>query len=161
MNRNETPTADNASADDVAVALAVMATGQQYVQHADTKVSILIALQAGAVVGLTATRAAAGSHPATISTVLFGVLLAASLVAGTHLLWALRPRLTGDDVPSRFGIVRIPEHPPAGAAAQRDEAWAMARILAALAETKYRHIGRAMPWLALGLVAGTAGAILA
>ncbi|MEU8796348.1 hypothetical protein [Spirillospora sp. NPDC048819] len=167
MNQQETDTAGPAAdetadvtADDVAVALAVMTAGQAYVQQADMKVSILIALQAGAVVGLTAARAA-GSAPATISTALFGVFLTASLVAGSLLLLALRPRLRGDMAPSRYGIVRIPERPPAGAAAQRDEAWAMARTLAALAEVKYRQIGRAVPWIILALITGTAAEFLA
>lgn len=156
MERNEA-----VSAHDVTVALAVMTTGQGYVQQADTKVSILIALQGGAVVGFAAARAAAGPGPAPVSTVLFAILLAASAVAGAHLLCALRPRLTGDVAPSRYGVVRIGEHPPEGAVAQRDEAWAMARTLAALAEAKYRHIGRAIPWLAVAFVAGTVGAVLA
>jgi hypothetical protein len=166
MNQQETGTAAPATdgsadvtADDVKVALAVMATGQAYVQQADMKVSILIALQAGAVVGLTAARAAS-SAPATISTVMFGVFLATSLVAGSHLLLALRPRLSGDVAPSRYGIVGIPERPPVGAAAQRDEAWAMARTLSALAEVKYRQIGRAIPWITLTLITGTAAALL-
>ncbi|MFA1543432.1 hypothetical protein [Actinomadura monticuli] len=165
MNQPETETAKPAdetsdvTSDDVAVALAVMAAGQAYVQQADMKVSILIALQAGAIIGLTAARAA-GSHPGTVSTALFGAFLAASLVAGALLLLALRPRLAEDAAPSSYGIVRIPERPPAGAAAQRDEAWAMARTLAALAEAKYRQIGRAIPWTTAGLIAGTAAALL-
>ncbi|MEU5988743.1 hypothetical protein ABZ806_07175 [Spirillospora sp. NPDC047418] len=166
MHQHETGTADPAAdetadvtADDVVVALTVMTAGQAYVQHADTKVSILIALQAGAVVGLTTARAA-GPEPTTISTTLFGAFLAASVVAGFLLLLALRPRLTGDAAPSRYGIVRIPERPPAGAAAQRDEAWALARTLAALAEAKYRQIGRAIPWITLALITGTAAEIL-
>ncbi|QKG21699.1 hypothetical protein ACTIVE_3337 [Actinomadura verrucosospora] len=145
---------------DVTVALAVMTACQGYVQQADAKVSVLLAVQAGAVVSLAAGARGKGPDVTGPSAIWLATFVIAMAIAGTQLIRALRPRLEGDAAPSLYGIVRIPMHPPAGAEAQREEAWAMARTLARVAETKYAHIGKAIPWTVLGLAAELTGALV-
>lgn len=154
---NGTPAADR---DDVAVALAVMTACQAYVQQADVKVSILMAVQAGAVVGLMSAGKEGKFELTDPGTFVLGVFVVASMVAGFHLIRALRPRLGPDISPSLYGIMRIPEQPPMGAAAQLEEAWAMARTLAQLAQAKYEHVRRAIPWTAVTLAAGLIRVVL-
>ncbi|MEV5575780.1 hypothetical protein AB0L06_37570 [Spirillospora sp. NPDC052269] len=131
-------------AHDAMVAVAAVGTFQNYLQHADTKVSALSAVLAGAAGAMLST----GSGSAT-SAVFF---LVTFLGAGFHLVQALRPRLDGDPTTSAFGIVGITRHLPADAVAQRDEAWAMARILAHAATLKHRHVVRAIPWTAASVL---------
>ncbi|WP_067475054.1 hypothetical protein [Actinomadura hibisca] len=132
-------------AHDATVALTAVGTFQNYLQHADAKVSVLSAVLAGSVGAMLS--AADGTSAA------FALLyLAAFLGAGFHLIQALRPRLDDDPVTSAFGIMGIGEHLPADADAQRDEAWAMARILAGVAALKHRHVARAVPWTAASVV---------
>ncbi|MFC5181833.1 hypothetical protein [Actinomadura harenae] len=125
-------------AHDAMVALTAVGTFQTYLQHADAKVSVLSAVLAGSAGAMLSTGGAS-----TIPAVLY---LAAFLGAGLHLAQALRPRLDGDPTTSAFGIMGITRTLPPDAAAQRDEAWAMARILARVAERKHRHVIRAIPW---------------
>jgi hypothetical protein len=127
------------------VALTAVGTFQNYLQHADAKVSVLSAVLAGSGGAM---LSAAGGTPATFAL----LYLVAFLGAGFHLAQALRPRLDDDPATSAFGIMGITEHLPADAAAQRDEAWAMARILANVATLKHRHVVRAIPWTAASVV---------
>lgn len=131
-------------AHDATVALAAVGTFQNYLQHADAKVSVLSVVLAGSAGALLSTS---GDTSAA-----FAVLyLVAFIGAGFHLVQALRPRLN-DPVTSAFGIMGISEHLPADAAAQRDEAWAMVRILADVAALKHRHVVRAIPWTAASVL---------
>jgi hypothetical protein len=127
------------------VALTAVGTFQNYLQHAEAKVSVLSAVLAGSAGVM---LSAVGGTPATFA-LLHSV---AFLGAGFHLAQALRPRLDNDPATSAFGVMGITEHLPSDAAAQRDEAWAMARVLADLATLKHRHVARAIPWTAASVV---------
>lgn len=130
---------------DAMVALMAVGTFQNYVQHADTKVSVLcvvLAGSAGAMLG-----AANSASP------IFAVAyLMTFLGAGYYLAQALRPHLDDDPATSAFGIGGITERFPSGAAVQRDEAWAMAWILAEVAAKKHRYVVRAVPWTAASVM---------
>jgi len=132
------------------VALAALGTFQNYLQHADAKVSILSAVLAGSAGAM---LSAADGAPATYAL----LYLAVFLCAGFHLAQALRPRLDDDPATSAFGIMGITEPLPAPTAAQRDEAWAMVRILAHVAARKHRHVIRALPWTAASVVLALTG----
>ncbi|TYB44049.1 hypothetical protein [Actinomadura chibensis] len=130
---------------DAMVALNAMGTFQNYLQHADAKVSVLYAVLASSAA---AVLSAAGDTSA-----LFALgYLAVFVGAGVHLTQAIRPRLGGEPTVSAFGILGITERLPADAAAQRDEAWAMARTLAGAAALKHHHVVRAIPWTAASVV---------
>ncbi|MGI5166575.1 hypothetical protein ACQEU3_19690 [Spirillospora sp. CA-253888] len=127
------------------VALTAVGTFQSYLQHADAKVSVLSAVLAGSAGAMLSTVDGASAA--------FSLLyMVAFLGAGLHLARALRPRLDDDSTTSAFGIMGIGDRLPASAAAQRDEAWAMARILADAAVLKHRHVVRALPWTAASVV---------
>ena len=131
-------------AHDAMVALTAVGTFQSYLQHADAKVSVLyvvLASSAGTMLGIADGASTAFALP----------YLVAFLGAGFHLAQALRPRLEGDPAASAFGIMGITEHLPADTVAQRDQAWAMARILATATALKHRHLTRALPWTALSV----------
>ncbi|CNE35721.1 Uncharacterised protein [Mycobacterium tuberculosis] len=131
-------------AHDAMVALTAVGTFQSYLQHADAKVSVLYAVLASSAGAMLSTARG--------TSIAFALLyLVAFLGTGLHLTQALRPRLKGDPATSAFGIMGITERFPADTVAQRDEAWAMARILAAATALKHKHLARALPWTALSV----------
>ncbi|TYK51347.1 hypothetical protein [Actinomadura decatromicini] len=132
-------------AHDAMVALNAMGTFQNYLQHADAKVSVLYAVLASSAAAM---LSAAGDTSAVFAL----VYLAVFLCAGVHLTQAIRPRLNGEPTTSAFGILGITERLPADAVSQRDEAWAMARALAEAAALKHHHVVRAIPWTAASVV---------
>lgn len=136
-------------AHDATVALTALGTFQNYLQHADAKVAVVYAVLASSAGAM---LSAAGDTSAALA-VLYLVVFAG---AGGHLVQALRPRLDGDPAANAFGIMGITERLPADAAAQRDEAWAMARILAGAAALKHRHVLRAIPWTAAAVALAAA-----
>ncbi|MEV8636227.1 hypothetical protein AB0395_31700 [Streptosporangium sp. NPDC051023] len=182
-------------------ALATLASFQGHVQHADGKVSTLVAFHAGAAATV-ASQASAGAglaRPvAVVAAVLLGLFLLGFLVSGYHMLRALRPVLRTSAVRSRYSVIGftgftgftgggrrapyaerpvppvltglgtrisraitgpVPHTSPTQAVVAEDvqaritEARATTRVLAEIAERKYRHVSRAVPWAGLMLAA--------
>lgn len=142
-------------------ALAVAASFQGCIQHADAKAGVLVVLHAGAA-AIVATQASAGARLGQIGAVaglaLLSLFLLGFAVSGYHMLQAVRPILRSPAVQSRYSITGIGCHVPSPATedlpVRITEAWAMARLLAQIAERKYRHVSRSVPWT--GLMLGAA-----
>ncbi|MDL4772813.1 MULTISPECIES: hypothetical protein [Thermomonosporaceae] len=143
---------------DLTVTLALLNSFQNHVQHADTKVSTLLAVHAGTALAVVAAQDGPLDQAGPAWSVLLAVFVLALAVSGYHLLQALRPRLHGPRRYSRFAIACLTgdAEPPASAdpASERAEAWAMIRLLADLARAKHAKVARAVPWTAAMLVAG-------
>lgn len=155
-------TPNSAPSDDINVALVAMTTFQSYVQQAEAKINTLVVVHASAAVAIMAAQTTLAAHPRTAAVTALALFAAALLGSGYHLAQALRPRPHAPATTSRFGITGITSGRPIGAASAA-EAWEMARVFAELAETKYRHIARAIPWtgatIALGVIAVFAGTL--
>ncbi|MEV7008395.1 hypothetical protein [Streptosporangium sp. NPDC051022] len=147
--------------DDLNDALAMVASFQGYVQHADGKVSTLVVLHAGAAATV-ASQVPAGLQPGqaggAAGAVLLCLFLLGFLVSGYHMLQAVRPVLRPPAIRSRYGVAgrgpSAPNEVSRSIPARIAEARAMAELLAAIAERKYRHVSRAVPWT--GLMLGSA-----
>lgn len=150
--------AETHRSDDVTIALTAMSTFQGYVQQADAKVSTLVVVHAGAAVAIMASQTTLAARPRPVALVTFALFALALLVSGYHLVQALRPRMRPSHRPSRFGIIGMMSDRPIDDAPA--EAWRMARLLAELAEVKYRHIACAIPWTAAMIVIGVTAALV-
>ncbi|MBG0826819.1 hypothetical protein HS041_03395 [Planomonospora sp. ID67723] len=121
--------------------------------------SILVVLHAGAA-AIVAAQSSAGARlggaGALIGYGLLGLFLLGFLVSGYHILQTIRPTLRPPAVRSRYGITGVTRFPSPPAAddlpARTAEARAMAELLARIAERKYRHVFRAVPWAGLMLI---------
>ncbi|WP_242886683.1 hypothetical protein [Actinomadura litoris] len=151
MNPNPDPARDQ---NDAVVAVTVMATFQGYVQHAEAKISTLLVAHTGAIVAVMAalpTLPPPGGPSGLMMSALYLTFATAFLLSGHHLIQALRPRPRTPVPPSAFGVFGVsPQFPPDGPA-QRDAAWQMVRLFAFLAETKNRHVAKAIPGTAVML----------
>jgi hypothetical protein len=152
-------TAETHRSEDVTIALAAISTFQAYVQQADAKVSTLIVVHAGAAVATMASQTTLTTHPRPAALATFAMFALALLASGYHLVQALRPRMHPPHRLSHFGITGMMSDRPIGDASA--EAWQMARLLAELADVKYRHIARAIPWTATMIVLGVAATLVA
>ncbi|GAA4208288.1 hypothetical protein GCM10022252_73230 [Streptosporangium oxazolinicum] len=148
-------------------ALAVMISFQNYVQHADGKVSVLAVAHAGAAATVAAQAGSAArlAHAGLVAgNALLGLFLLGFLVSGYHMLQTIRPVLRPPSTRSRYGITGVAGHLPPAAdedvATRIDEAWAMTRLLAQIAERKYRHVSSALPWTGLTLVSAISLTVL-
>lgn len=153
---------ESAPSDDINVALAAMTTFQSYIQQAEAKINTLVVVHAGAAVAIMASQTTLAAHPRPAIVIAFVLFAAALLGSGYHLAQALRPRPHTPRTRSNFGITGITSGRPIGTVTAAD-AWEMARLFAELAEIKYRHIARAIPWTAtmitLGIIAVFAGTL--
>lgn len=153
--------------EDLRDALAVTASFQNYVQHADGKVNFLIVVHAGTA-AVVATQASAAAKLTQVGSflgcALLGVFVAGFLVSGYHMLQVIRPVLRPPVIHSRYGITGIKEH--RSVAVEEDiaikiaEAWAMTRLFAEIAERKHRHLLRALPWTGAMLVSAILWTVL-
>ncbi len=157
-------------------ALATVASFQGYVQHADGKVGTLVVLHAGAaatVASQASVSARLGPAGAVIGTALLGLFLFGFLVSGYHMLQVIRPVLRSPAIRSRYGITGTGNRVPSAAATtitgitetteitvRIAEARALAELLAEIAERKYRHVAKAVPWTGLMLGAAICWLIL-
>ncbi|MFF5204935.1 hypothetical protein [Streptosporangium sp. NPDC000396] len=140
---------------------------QNYVQHADGKVSVLVVLHAGGA-AIVAAQAGAGARLGQVGAVigfgLLGLFFLGSLVSGYHVLQAIRPVLRTPDAHSRYSITGIGRHATPTAAEDVQvrvaEAWAMLRLLAQIAQRKYQHVSRALPWTGLMLASAVSWTVL-
>ncbi|MBN6053881.1 hypothetical protein JYK22_18210, partial [Nonomuraea sp. RK-328] len=159
IHRKKDPT--KTTRQDVADALATVASFQNFVQHADTKAIALIAAHAGSITVMASQSAGAGallgrSTPATLAgSLVLGLFALGLVMSSCHLMMAIRPTSSAPARPSRFAItgVRAVTPRPGDLRHQFHEAWALARLLGQIAETKHRHVRRAIPWTALTLAA--------
>ncbi|MET7420412.1 hypothetical protein [Dactylosporangium sp. NPDC005555] len=154
--------------EDLRIAVSMGVAAQAAIQHADTKAAVLLTGLVG-VAALSANQpglAAAAVHAGTAATVCM-IILAAAIVVGTsvagwHLGRCILPRLTGPDgaTGNRFALPDLGAHPrpstPAPVERQRDDAWAAAEVLAAIAVQKYQAIRVSLPWVA-GTAIGSVG----
>lgn len=155
-----TPRDELSAAESLTVALQALTIFHGYVQQADAKAATvstvhlgftaIAATQAGAVREIWAT-----GTPAAVTVVVVAVVFATGcLVSGHHLLAALRPRLLGPDVPTRFGLIHRPGPPGStDAARQQREVWTLISTFADIATAKHERIRRGLPWLVLMPVA--------
>jgi hypothetical protein len=144
-------------------ALATVDSFQSSIQHADTKVGVLLGAH-GAVgmygVGAFAHMGEVAAAGRT-TTLLAGTLTMAFVVglafAAYHLIDALRPRLRAPDGPNRFAFPTVAASrivpPPGGTGRQRDEVWQLAGTLARIAMAKHRSVHRSLPWIGVTAVA--------
>ncbi|MER5649226.1 hypothetical protein [Streptosporangium sp. NPDC002524] len=138
------------------IALQALTIFHGYVQQADAKLATVATVHLG-FTAVAATQAGdlgqawrSGSPPAVAMVILVVLFAAGCLVAGHHLVAALRPRLTKPAGPNRFGLIRAAEVPsPASAAEQQREAWSLISTLADVALRKHERIRRSLPWMAL------------
>jgi hypothetical protein len=152
---------------DLSDALAVTASFQNYVQHADGKVNILVVSHAGAAM-IVATQAGASAKLSHVGLVMgfafIGFFLLGFLMSGYHMFQAIRPILRPAAVRSRYGVVGIGSQMSVTLTedipTKITEAWAMTRLLAEIAERKYRHVAKALPWAGLMLVSAMSWAVL-
>ncbi|NKY99625.1 hypothetical protein [Nocardiopsis alborubida] len=134
--------------DGIESALAVVAFFQNNVAQADTKIGFLCVAQVGFAMALVNGGGTGDTGPLPVALPVL-VCAFAFLVAGYHLVRALRPRLrfhSGGRAVTGFPRPR-PRQPLTS-----DEVWRMAEILSGIALEKNRHIRRCIPWLALMLV---------
>ncbi|QXJ20733.1 hypothetical protein AGRA3207_001498 [Actinomadura graeca] len=130
------------------VAVTVMTAFQNYLQHAEAKISTLLVAHTGAVLAVMAALPnlpSPGGDSILVLPAVYGAFVLSFLFSGHHLVQALRPRLRTPISPSAFGIMGVSPNLPAGFEAQRDAAWQMVRVFAELAETKHRHVAKAIP----------------
>ncbi|WP_329087638.1 MULTISPECIES: hypothetical protein [unclassified Streptosporangium] len=144
-----------------------MISFQSYVQHADGKVGVLAVAHAGAAATVAAQAGGVArlAHAGLVAgNALLGLFLLGFLVSGYHMLQTIRPVLWPPNTRSRYGITGVAGHLPQAAdedvATRIDEAWAMTRLLAQIAERKYRHVSSALPWTGLTLVAAISLTVL-
>ncbi|MFB9447467.1 hypothetical protein Dvina_02010 [Dactylosporangium vinaceum] len=147
--------------EDLRLALAVGASTQASIQHADTKAALLLTSLAGIVAMIADQPGATSSAPgsgvaATVSLVALGSTIATSAaVAIWHLGRCLAPRLgePGGVPGNRFALPDLGTfRRPAAVTSveqQRDEAWAAAATLADIAMQKFRAIQACLPWMAV------------
>lgn len=147
-------------------ALATVTAFQNYVQHADGKVSVLVVLHAGAA-AIVAAQSGASAKLSGAGTIigygLLGLFLLGFLVSGYHMLQTIRPDLRPPAMRSRYGITGITHSPPPAAddlSARLAEARAMAELLARIAGRKYRHVSKAVPWAGLMLFSAISWTVL-
>ncbi|GAA5047830.1 hypothetical protein HNP84_000295 [Thermocatellispora tengchongensis] len=143
--------------EDVAEAAAAVANFQNYVQHAEGKVNVLVVVHAGAVATVASQAGAgglaeAGPVVAGVGLGLLGLFVLGVLISGYHLLRAIRPELRSPDRPSRYGITGVRQVTGGTPADRVAEAWSLARLLAGIAQRKHAHVARAIPWTGLALV---------
>ncbi|WP_371782116.1 hypothetical protein [Streptosporangium subroseum] len=117
----------------------------------------IVATQAGA-------SARLGHAGLVAGLVLLALFLLGFLMSGYHMLQAIRPILRPPAVRSRYGITGVGSHAPTTSTedvpTRIAEAWAMSRLLAQIAERKYRHVSRALPWAGLMLVSAVSWTVL-
>jgi hypothetical protein len=167
----------DATREDLRDALAVTVSFQNYVQHADAKVNVLVVVHAGAAAIVAAQSGGMGklTEPGSfLGYGLLGLFGVGFLVSGYHILQVLRPVLRAPAVRSRYGITGVTERPPGTTGGERlsateatanvpakiAEAWAMSRLLAEIAKRKHRHVLRALPWTAVMLVSAICWTVL-
>lgn len=143
------------AAESLTVALTTITVFNAYVQQAETKVTVAATVHLGA--AALAASQAGGLAPlweAGPAGVAVGVALLAGfgtgfLVAGCHLVLALRPDLRAPGGGNGFGLVRRAGTAPRTRAADARE---LAEVLAEVALRKHRHVRAALPWMALTFV---------
>ncbi|WP_433540446.1 hypothetical protein ACQP10_34785 [Streptosporangium sandarakinum] len=137
---------------------------QTYIQHADAKAGTLVAIHAGTAAlaaGNVDTATAlwkAGVAPGVVGVALLACFACGFLIAGHHLIAAIRPRLKEPAGSNRFGLAGYA--PGATEAQQRQddleeqarEAERLINVLADVARAKYARITRAVPWMVLMFV---------
>jgi hypothetical protein len=126
-------------------ALAVVAFYQNNVAHADTKIGVLCVAQVGFALALVNSDGMTGGGPVPPHWPLVACT-AAFLVAGYHLVQALRPRMSFGGRTRREFHALGPDN-----RLRVEDAWRMARILSGIARTKNQHIRRCIPWVAIML----------
>lgn len=150
------------------VALQTVTIFHGYVQQADAKLATAATVHLG-FTAVAATQAGSlgsawtnGPLPAVASVIVVLLFAAGFLVAGHHLIAALRPRLTGPDGPNRFGLVRVGgELWSDDAVRQQREAWSLISTLSDIALHKHERIRRSLPWMILMPIATVAWMVLA
>ncbi|WP_461005487.1 hypothetical protein [Streptomyces capparidis] len=145
--------------------LAVYASLQGAAQFADAKLGVLVAVQAGLMAvsvpqgGAVRQAWERGGPGAWVAVGLLVLHLAAFLPAVYCAVQALRPRLGPPPAPNRFSLpllATLDGTPPTpGEARERDEVWQLIPVLARVAMTKHRYVGRSVMWT--GLMAAAAG----
>ncbi|MGV9772050.1 hypothetical protein [Streptosporangium sp. NPDC003464] len=151
------------AAESLNVALQTLTIFHGYVQQADSKLATTATVHLG-FTAVAATqigsmgKAWTGGPPLAVAAVIVVLLFTAGfLVAGHHLVAALRPRLTGPAGPNRFGLVRTDGVPsPADAVRQQREVWSLISTLADVALHKHERIRRCLPWMVLMPIATVA-----
>ncbi|OUC99785.1 hypothetical protein [Streptosporangium minutum] len=138
------------------IALQTITIFHGYVQQADTKLATTATVHLG-FTAVAATQVGSlgnawtnGLPMAAAAVIIVLLFTAGFLLAGHHLIAALRPRLAGPAGPNRFGLVRTGEVPSqADPAKQQREAWALISTLADIALHKHNRIRRSLPWMIL------------
>lgn len=150
---------------ELSTALSTVGSFQNSIQHADTKVAVLLTMQGalsvfGASVPVRLGKLGTGQWWVAAVTWTLAALFTVSLVVGTfHLASALRPRLTPPGAnrfafPSVAASQTVPT--PVPVAQERDEAWRLAATLARIAVAKHDRVWRAVPWILITLAAALA-----
>ncbi|MET8092396.1 Pycsar system effector family protein [Micromonospora sp. NPDC005220] len=144
---------------DLQVGLAVAASLQTSIRHADTKAFALLAIEGGvaaAVVDRMVPHVVGGAP----ITVLLAALLVIPFVIGLAsaawlLVLVLRPRLDGASSANRFAFPNLAGAAGSPSAASvrrhRDEVWDLVRVLAHIAMAKHLRVRRSMPWLMVAM----------
>lgn len=158
--------AEHASAaEELAAAVAAMASFQQVTQQADAKAGTMVTVHVG-LAAVVATKVGSVGAPAPTEpvAVLFWLATLAYLlgftVSGYLLVQVIRPRTGRHPAPNRFSL-DVADH--AGATGDRlaAQAWATADAIARIASLKNRYTARAVCWVAGMVVAAAVWLVLA
>ncbi|HYN97285.1 MAG TPA: Pycsar system effector family protein [Pilimelia sp.] len=148
---------------DLQAGLVTVGSFQSSIQHADSKITALLAAQGGLMALAAGQAAAVRSLPPIVGlapVVLMGGLslltVLGSCVSMWHLAAAMRPRLGGPTGSNRFGFPNVAAHGVRAFADDRrqgEELWELAAVLARIALAKHQRIRRALPWIGASFVA--------
>ncbi|TLS46696.1 hypothetical protein FE633_08405 [Streptomyces montanus] len=153
------------TAQELAAAVAAMASFQQVTQQADAKAGMMVTVHVG-LVAVVATKVGSVGAPAPTEpvAVLFWLATFAYLlsftVSGYLLVQVIRPRTGRHSAPSRFSLdVADPSGAVGGQLAA--QAWATADAIARIASLKNGYTARAVSWVAAMVVAAAIWLMLA
>jgi hypothetical protein len=163
MNENAAPCTRLSSAEELTVAMTTAAAFAKAHQHADFKISALFLIHGGLITA-TATQFVrireVYQQPGVASWIvlgLLGLLALGFVVGGYYLVQSFRPRTKPPKESNRFAFAdfaRRASSCPASSSAreQCEEAWKLAKLLGAIATTKFRYTSLAIGWIAFMLV---------
>lgn len=141
--------------EELQVACSIGASFQASIQHADNKVSMLGVLACGIVTLMLSQGAdlrgafVAGGGLAAALVIALSVFVTALAYTGASLARAVRPRITPPSSTNRFAFPAVAvngESALRGASIEElcTDAWALNKLLAAIATEKHRHVQRAV-----------------
>ncbi|MEU3094472.1 hypothetical protein ABZ690_06520 [Streptomyces sp. NPDC006967] len=152
--------------EELAAAVAAMASFQQVTQQADAKAGTMVTVHVG-LAAVVATQVGSAGAPASAAgpvAVVFWLAAFAYLlsftVSGYLLVQVIRPRTGRHTTPNRFSLDAA-HHSGAPGDQLAAQAWATAAAIARIASLKNRYTARAVSWVAAMVLAAAGWLVLA